>query len=86
MYAVEIDKRCLRELKILDRSLVEKAFDLIERVVAKDPYSGKALRGIYRGLYSYHFSDYRIVYEIKKKQLVVVILRVRHRKNVYDGL
>ena len=86
MYAVEIEKHCLRELKKLDRSIVKKAFELIERVVAKDPYSGKALKGRYEGLFSYRFSDYRIVYEIKKKQLVVVILRVRHRKNVYDGL
>jgi mRNA interferase RelE/StbE len=86
MYAVEIEKRCLRELKTLDRSVVKKAFELIERVVAKDPYSGKALKGNYRGLFSYRFSHYRIVYEIKNQQLVVVILRVRHMKNVYDGL
>jgi mRNA interferase RelE/StbE len=86
MYAVQIEKRCLRELKTLDKRVVKKAFKLIERVVAKDPYSGKALKGRYIGLYSYRFSDYRIVYEIKKERLVVVILRVRHRKNVYDGL
>jgi len=86
MYAVQIEKRCLRELKTLDKPVVKKAFKLIERVVAKDPYSGKALKGRYIGLYSYRFSDYCIVYEIKKKQLIVVILRVRHRKNVYDGL
>jgi mRNA interferase RelE/StbE len=86
MYAVEIEKRCLRELKTLDKPVVQKAFDLIERVVAKDPYSGKALKGRYRGMYSYRFSNYRIVYEIKRERLVVVILRVRHRKNVYDGL
>lgn len=86
MYAVEIEKCCLRELKTLDRSVVKKAFELIERVVAKDPYSGKALKGRYGGLFSYRFSDYRIVYEIKEKQMVVVTLRIRHRKNVYDGL
>ena len=86
MYTVEIEKRCLRELKKLDRSVVRRAFELIERVVAKDPYSGKALKGRYEGLFSYRFSDYRIVYEIKKERFVVVILRIRHRKNVYDGL
>ena len=44
------------------------------------------LKGKYRGLFSYRFSDYRIVYEIKKKQLVIYILRIRHRKNIYNGL
>ena len=86
MYSIRIEKRCLRELKKIDPSLVKKAFDLIENVIAEDPYSGKALKGRYRGLYSYLFSDFRIVYEIKKQQVVVVILRIRHRKNVYDGL
>ena len=86
MYAVEIEKRCLRELKTLDRPVIRIAIDLIERVIAKDPYSGKALKGSYKGLFSYRFSDFRIVYEIQEDRLVVVILRVRHRKNVYDGL
>ena len=86
MYTIEIERRCLRELKQLDRSVVRKAFNLIETVIAKDPYSGKELKGNYRGLYSYRFSDYRIIYEIKKAKLLVVVLRIRHRKEVYDGL
>ena len=86
MYTIEIEKSCLRELKQLDKTAVRKAFNLIETVIAKDPCAGKELKGKYRGLFSYRFSDYWIVYEIKKKQLVIYILRIRHRKNVYNGL
>ena len=86
MYSIEVEKRCLRELKKLDKPVVRRAFELIENVIAKDPYSGKELKGKYRGLFSYRFADYRIVYEIKKQQLIVVVLRIRHRKHVYDGL
>ena len=86
MYTVEIERRCLRELKQLGKSALIKAFNLIETVIAKDPYSGKELKGNYRGLYSYRFSEYHIIYEIKKTKLLVVILRIRHRKDVYDGL
>ncbi len=86
MYSIEIENRCLRELKKLDTTVVRRAFALIEDIIAKDPYSGKKLAGKYSGLFSYRFSDYRIVYEILQKRLVVVILRIRHRKNVYDGL
>ena len=86
MYTIEIEKRCLRELKQLDKSAVSIAFDILETVIAKDPYAGKELKGKYKGLFSYRFSDYRIVYEIKMKQLIILILRIRHRKNVYDGL
>ena len=86
MYSVEVEKRCLRELKNIDKSVVRRAFELIEHVIAHDPYSGKELKGKYKGLFSYRFAEYRIVYEVKKKQLIVVVLRIRHRKHVYDGL
>jgi mRNA interferase RelE/StbE len=86
VYSVEIENRCLREMKKLDHRVVDRAFTLIEEVIAKDPYSGKKLRGKYSGLFSYRFSDYRIIYEIREKKLLVVVLRIRHRKNVYDGL
>jgi mRNA interferase RelE/StbE len=86
MYSIEIENRCLRELKKLDKAPVRRAFQVIENIIAHDPYSGKQLKGKYSGLFSYRFSDYRIIYEIKQKALTIVILRIRHRKNVYDGL
>ena len=86
MYAVEIENRCLREMRKLNHRIVHRAFTLIEEVIAEDPYSGKKLKGKYSGLFSYRFSDYRIIYEIIEKKLLVVVLRIRHRKNVYDGL
>jgi mRNA interferase RelE/StbE len=85
-WRVEIEKRCLKELKKLDRLVVRHAFEIIENVIASNPHAGKALAGRYRGLYSYRFSSYRIVYELQKKRLVVLILRTSHRKDVYEGL
>jgi mRNA interferase RelE/StbE len=86
VWRVEIENRCLRELKKLDRLVVRQAFEVIENVIAMNPYAGKALAGRYRGLYSYRFSSYRIVYELRKQRLVIVILRVSHRKDVFEGL
>jgi mRNA interferase RelE/StbE len=86
VYRVLIEKRCLRDLKRLDRAVAAKALELIERVVTSDPHAGKALTGPYKGLWSYRFSDYRVIYEIRECELVVVVLRVRHRREVYDGL
>jgi mRNA interferase RelE/StbE len=85
-WRVEIENRCLRELKKLDRLVVRHAFEVIENVLALNPFAGKALAGRYRGLYSYLFSSYRIVYELCKQRLVIVVLRISHRKDVYEGL
>jgi mRNA interferase RelE/StbE len=86
MYSVEFEKRCLRELKRLEKPVVKRAFEIIEKVIAPDPSVGKALKGKYRGLFSYRFADYRIIYEIIEERVVIVVLRIRHRKDVYDGL
>jgi mRNA interferase RelE/StbE len=85
-YLVEIENRCVRELKKLDRRVLRRAFEIIEGDIVRDPYSGKALTGRYKGLFSWRFSSYRIVYEILEKRLLIVVLRVSHRKDVYAGL
>jgi mRNA interferase RelE/StbE len=86
MFGVEIEKRCLRELKKQDKGFVKQAFGLVSGTIAKDPYVGKPLKGRYKGLFSYRFGDYRIVYEIDGSKIKIMILRIAHRKNVYDGL
>ncbi len=86
MYKIEIEKRCLRELKKIDKLIVKKAFNIIESNIAKNPFIGKQLKAKYKGLYSYRFSNYRIVYKIFKEKITVLILRISHRKDVYDGL
>lgn len=85
-YLVEIENRCLRELKRLDRDVLRKAFEIIRKDIARDPHAGKALVGRYKGLFSWRFGSYRIVYEIVEKRLVIVVLRISHRKDVYAGL
>jgi len=85
-WRVEIENRCLRELKKLDRRAVLRAFEVIEKMIARDPHAGKALVGRYKGLFSLRFSSYRVVYEIHEKRLVIVVLRISHRKDVYEGL
>ncbi len=86
MYSIHIENRCLRELKRLDREIVRRAFRVIRETLATNPYVGKRLKGRYAGLYSHRVSDYRIVYEIVSAELRIVVLRIGHRRYVYDGL
>ena len=54
----------------------------LERI-AQDPYCGKALKGQLHGLRSYRVGDYRIIYEIHSKRVVIIILTIGHRKEIY---
>ena len=45
-------------------------------------YGCKKLKGSLQ-TYRIRIGDYRVVYEVESKTLVVIILRVRHQKEVY---
>ena len=51
--------------------------------LANDPYLGKSLEGELSGLRSVRVWPFRIVYEIQDKLLLIIIIRIGHRKDVY---
>jgi mRNA interferase RelE/StbE len=50
------------------------------------PIGCEKLSGTDDELWRIRVGQYRIVYEIKNKELIVLIVRVAHRKDVYRGL
>ena len=53
------------------------------RKLENEPESGKPLTSILTGLWSLRIGDYRAIYQIKNSELIVVVIRIGHRKNVY---
>jgi mRNA interferase RelE/StbE len=53
------------------------------RKLETDPESGKPMTSILTGLWSLRMGDYRAIYQIKNNELVVVVIKIGHRKNVY---
>lgn len=43
----------------------------------------KALQGEYKGLYRLRLRTYRLIYEKKNDKLIILVLRVSHRKDIY---
>ena len=86
MYNVEYAKGVLKDFKKLPGEIKEKALGVVETLLAKDPFVGKPLKGPYKGLWKYRIGDYRVVYAIESDRLVIFVLRIRHRKNVYEGI
>jgi len=74
-------EKCLTKI---DKKMAQKIFNKVETYLAKYPINrGKSLDYDYKGYYSYRFSDYRVIYEIKEEQLVILVVKVGHRKEVY---
>jgi mRNA interferase RelE/StbE len=43
----------------------------------------KALKGEYKGKFRLRINQYRVVFQVKEDILVIVVIRVGHRKEVY---
>lgn len=86
MYEVEITPEGLRHLNRLPAKVREAALAAIFGPIAENPQRlDKPLLGELEGLHSARRGDYRIIYEIHEEQMVVLIHRVQHRRDVYGA-
>lgn len=88
IWKVEVDREAKRDLDKLDPQVTRRIERfLYERVATlDDPRSiGEALRGSKLGeFWKYRVGDWRIICEIQDAKLVVLALRVGHRREVYE--
>jgi mRNA interferase RelE/StbE len=85
-YVVQYDPRAMKELTKLDPPIAVRIVKAIDRLGAQPrPQGARSLVG-YPGLWRIRIGDYRVVYAIKEAELVVLALRVAHRKDVYRNL
>jgi mRNA interferase RelE/StbE len=82
-YRVEFTRSAEKDLRRIDKSRVPTIYDEIERLAADPrPHGVKKLAGADR-TYRIRVGDYRVVYEIEDYELLVLVIRVAHRKDVY---
>ena len=87
VWAVEFDDRARRELRKLDAKTQQTILRYLrERIAgANNPRRfGKALRRNLAGLWRYRVEDYRLICRIEDKRVVVVVLQVGHRRDIYE--
>ena len=84
MYKVVYLDAVEKDLAKLDKPLAKKILRRIETYVAKDPTGlGKALKGDFAGYWRYRWGDYRVIYRIAEREILVIVLHIAHRKDVY---
>lgn len=84
-YSVKFTREAKKRIEKLDayiKKIIQKAIDSL----AQNPYKGKPLSHELAGLYSYRTSDYRIIYKIEEGQLIIIVITVGHRKEIYKKL
>ena len=87
-YTVELTESAAKEFKKLQRPVkgnVLEAFQFLSQNPYSELFKIKKLKGL-DSLYRIRIGDYRIVFEIKKQKLVILIIRIGHRKDVYEKI
>jgi mRNA interferase RelE/StbE len=82
-YAVALSPAAARQLRKLDpqaRRRVQAAIDLVA-IEPRPPAATQLVGG--GGEWRVRTGDYRIIYEIEDDQLLVLVLTVGHRRDVY---
>lgn len=85
-YSVEIRPAAQRQIKKLPREVQAKVLTRLT-ALAEDPKpsGAEALQGP-QDLYRVRVGQYRVLYEVQEQVLMVLVVRVGHRREVYQQL
>jgi mRNA interferase RelE/StbE len=92
-YNLEFDKKASKDILSLNKSTRNFILDELEIFINNfdEDYEKelmkitkiKALQGEFKGLYRLKLRTYRVIYEKIGNKLLILVLRVSHRKDVY---
>jgi mRNA interferase RelE/StbE len=85
-WTIEYSESVTKSLQKLDRSLAKRVVNYMEERVAvlPDPrLLGKPLSGALKGLWRYRVGDYRIICRIEDRHVIILVIDVDHRREVY---
>jgi mRNA interferase RelE/StbE len=86
-YEIQFTPAARRIIKKFDRPIQERLLQRIETLAETPrPRGAEKLKGKKRGYYRVRDGDYRIIYTIDDSKLVVLIVTLGNRKEVYDNL
>lgn len=84
-WKIEFDKKAKKEFTSLDKA-TQKQIDkfLLKLMKSANPRQfGEALKGNMKSFWRYRVGDYRLICTIEDNIVTVLILRVKHRKEIY---
>lgn len=86
-YRIEWTAPAVRELRKLDRGVARRIARAVTALGSEPrPAGAKSLVGQPSGVMRLRVGDYRVVYRVEDDRVVVTVVRVAHRREVYRNL
>jgi mRNA interferase RelE/StbE len=80
--SVRWERRAVRELAALPQQEQQRVFDAVGSLV-DDPLAGASLSAEWKGFRRLRVGRYRVIYAFDGVELLISVVRVGHRKDVY---
>tara|TARA_R110002124_G_scaffold126919_1_gene286764 strand:+ start:12623 stop:12895 length:273 start_codon:yes stop_codon:yes gene_type:complete len=88
IWSVEFDNRARKELRKLDKQTQERILKWLRETLVTDNNprrAGKSMKGHMKGLWRYRVGDYRIISQIQDENILILVVRIGHRRDIYEG-
>ncbi len=82
MYEIIFSEKAKRQLEKLEKSVQERIISALERIKMRPEAFVTKLVG--DAAFKFRVGDYRLLMDIDQGKLLILIIKVGHRKNVYD--
>lgn len=85
-WTLRFTETALKQLKKLDRQTSDLITRALDEKIAKSPdphLFGKALTGEFKGYWRYRIGDYRVICELREKELIILVIALGHRREIY---
>lgn len=83
MYEIIFSDKAKRQLEKLDRTIQQRIIKALERIrIRPESYVTKLVGDTG---YKFRVGDYRVILDIDKGILEILIIKVGYRKNIYDS-
>ncbi|MCX6564273.1 MAG: type II toxin-antitoxin system RelE/ParE family toxin [Candidatus Aminicenantes bacterium] len=82
-YRLFFKKSVKKDLKRLGQEIARRILKEVREKLLPDPRVGKPLKGKDGVLWSYRAGDYRVIYTFSDKDLIVLVIRIGHRREIY---
>lgn len=83
-YTVEISDDAKRAFKKLDKLVAQRIYTRLHEIsISPDPLEHvKRLKGV--SFFSLRVGDYRVILDIKRNRLIIFVIKIGHRADVYE--
>ena len=86
MYTLLYKKSVEKELRKLPKTVLAAVIDKIQALATNpQPKGAVKLRGK-TNLYRIRYTDYRIIYSVDSDELIILVIKAAHRKEVYRNI